>query len=324
MILLVPLVMQGDMQSFKDIGFSACLTKPVRQDRLKEALGMTVDANDALARPVRHNDRHSFSNQFADRKARILVAEDNSTNQQVVVGIMRNLGLCADVVANGLEAVKAIESIAYDLVLMDVQMPEMDGFEATRAIRNLPLNFSRKRVTVIAMTAHALQGDRERCINAGMDDYVTKPISPQTLVEVFKKCLPAAQHEAPEASQKAVETSSTGIDHVFDREGVFSRLMGDTDLIKTVIRGYIEDIPRQIKKMREKLKVADAVAVSHVAHYIKGASANVGGESLRKVAFEIEKLAKTGDLTATAALMDSLEAEFGRLKEALRNLQLIN
>src|SRR5664280_1022624 len=121
---------------------------------------------------------------------RILLAEDNLTNQQVALGILKKLGLRADAVADGVEAVRSLETIPYDLVLMDVQMPEMDGFEATGRIRDPGSAVLNHAVPIIAMTAHAMQGDRERCLEAGMDDYVSKPVSPQALAEALARWLP--------------------------------------------------------------------------------------------------------------------------------------
>jgi CheY-like chemotaxis protein len=121
---------------------------------------------------------------------RILLAEDNITNQQVAVGILKKLGLRADAVANGAEAVKALETLPYDLVLMDVQMPEMNGIEASRHIRNPHSAVRNHRIPIIAMTAGAMQGDREKCLEAGMNDYVSKPISPQALAEALDRWLP--------------------------------------------------------------------------------------------------------------------------------------
>ena len=133
---------------------------------------------------------------FADRTARILLAEDNAINQRVALGILKRLGLSADTVASGAEAITALETRPYDLVLMDVQMPEMDGFEATRRIRNPHSAVPNHQIPVIAMTAHTMTGDRERCVEAGMDDYVSKPVTPQALAEVLEKWLPARDAEA--------------------------------------------------------------------------------------------------------------------------------
>ena len=158
-------------------------------------------------------------NLYKNRKARILLAEDNITNQQVALGILKKLGLRADAVANGEEVLIALETLPYDLVLMDVQMPEMDGYEATRRIRNYEkiimndefgmmkekepekltayssLAIRHSAIPIIAMTAHAMQGDRQRCIEAGMNDYITKPVSPHALAEVLGKWLPKENDE---------------------------------------------------------------------------------------------------------------------------------
>ena len=141
--------------------------------------------------------------------ARILVAEDNITNQQVAVGILTKLGCRAEVAANGAEAVKALETLPYDLVLMDVQMPEMDGIEATKAIRNLQSRVLNPQITIVAMTAHAMQGDREKCLGAGMDDYLTKPIEPLALIAVLKKWLkPKGEVNQPVLSKPEEKVAS--------------------------------------------------------------------------------------------------------------------
>jgi CheY-like chemotaxis protein len=132
-------------------------------------------------------------NMFAGSKARILLAEDNITNQKVALGILKKLGLRADAVANGVEALTALQTLPYDLVLMDVQMPDMDGFEATKRIRSGKVDdahHSSLSLPIIAMTANAMQGDRERCLEAGMNDYITKPVSPKALADVLELWLP--------------------------------------------------------------------------------------------------------------------------------------
>ncbi len=169
-------------------GFIAELTMPVRRPELQEALEATLRG----ARPAPDTGRAAakvvLRPEFA--YARILVAEDNITNQMVAVGILRKLGLRADVAANGIEAVKALEAIPYDLVLMDVQMPEMDGIEATRHIRNAMSHVPDHGLPIVAMTAHALGDDRARCLEAGMNDYITKPVRVATLVAALEKWLP--------------------------------------------------------------------------------------------------------------------------------------
>ena len=193
MVMLTSAGMRGDARRLQEIGFAGYVTKPIRHQELKGVLSLALaERNQWTPRPIvtRHLARDLLNNLFANRKARILLAEDNITNQQVALGILKKLGLRADAVANGAEVMKSLEIIPYDLVLMDVQMPVMDGLEATQRIRDPQSTVPNHRIPIIAMTAHAMQSDREKCLAAGMDDYVSKPVSPQTLAEVLKKWLP--------------------------------------------------------------------------------------------------------------------------------------
>jgi PAS domain S-box-containing protein len=189
LVLYSSLGKRGDAQQMQQIGFAGYLTKPVQRPELLDCLS-TVLAGTAVAQQAQPiGTRHSIR-EMRRGTVRILLAEDNITNQQVALGILKKLGLRAEAVANGAEAVKALELIPYDLVLMDVQMPEMDGLEATQEIRNPQSAVRNHQIPIIAMTAHAMQGDREKCIGAGMNDYLTKPVSPQALVDVLEKWLP--------------------------------------------------------------------------------------------------------------------------------------
>ena len=245
---------------------------------------------------------------FAGRKARVLLVEDNITNQQVALGILKKLGLHADAAANGEEALKALELIPYDLVFMDVQMPGMDGLEAARRIRDPRFAISAKKIPIIAMTAHTMQGDREICLKAGMNDYIAKPVSPLALAEVLEKWLPK---EKKAAAEQAAEVP------VFDKAGMTARLMNDEVLARRVGAGFLEDLPRRISALKGSLAAGDVRGSELQAHTVKAAAANVGGERLRAVALEMEKAARAGDLDAVKALMSELETQFDRLKEAM-------
>ena len=326
MVMLTSLGTRGDSKRFEEIGFAAYATKPIRHEELKAMLSLALSERTGVEtrpRPIttRHAAREMLS-LFDGRKARILLAEDNITNQQVALGILKKMGLRADAVANGLEAVKAIEALPYDLVLMDVQMPEMDGFKATRRIRNSKSTIPNRQIPIIAMTAHAMQGDREKCLEAGMNDYVTKPIDPQVLAKALDKWLPkktaATTDKAPVTTEGTASVSSQEPGAVvFDKTGMMARLMDDEDLAQTVATGFLEDIPRQIVALRRYLEAGNAAGVERQAHTIKGAAANVSGEILRAVAFEIEKAGKIGDLDTVEARMTDIETQFERLKEAM-------
>jgi PAS domain S-box-containing protein len=202
MILLTSVGTRGDALRFQQIGFSAYTTKPVQHLELKAVLSLALAEREGIEPKLiatRHSAREKI-NLFTDRKARILLAEDDITNRLVALGILKKLGLSADAVPNGAEALIAMQTKPYDLVLMDVKMPVMDGFEATKRIRNYELGITNKAQTddssssfvipIIAMTANAMQGDRELCLEAGMNDYIIKPVSPQVLAEVLEKWLP--------------------------------------------------------------------------------------------------------------------------------------
>ena len=212
----------------------------------------------------------------------------------------------ADAVANGAEAIKSLEIIPYDLVLMDVQMPVMDGFEATRRIRDPQSTAPNHRIPIIAMTAHAMQSDRDKCLQAGMDDYVSKPVAPQALADVLNRWLP----------KEIAHPSSL----VFDRTELLERLMGDADLVALVLAEFLTDIPLQIRTLMEYLDTGNAPGAERQAHTIKGASASIGGEAMRALAGQMEGAAKAGDLAAVRARMTELSTQFDRLREEIKAL----
>jgi CheY-like chemotaxis protein/HPt (histidine-containing phosphotransfer) domain-containing protein len=324
MVMLTSLGIRGDARRFEEIGFAAYATKPIRHQELKGVLSLVLTERTGMTpRPIatRYTARE-MRTEFIGSKARILLVEDNITNQQVALGILKKLGLRADAVANGAEALKALELLPYDLVLMDVQMPVMDGFEATRRIRNPQSPVKDHRIPIIAMTAHAIQGDREKCMEAGMDDYVSKPVSPQSLVEILVKWLPPETATTIKGTSKShqkinsVAAPATKTP-VFDRTVMMARLLGDEDLTNTVIEGFLLDIPRQIETLQGCLEAGNVLGAERQAHTIKGAAANVAGEALRTLAFEIEQAAHGGDLDTAKASMPELEKAFDRLQQAM-------
>ncbi len=254
------------------------------------------------------------------RGARVLVAEDNVVNQDVALGILHKLGMRAEAVADGAEAVEVLKTVPYDLVLMDVQMPEMDGLEATRIIRDPQSPVLNHKVPIIAMTAHALQGDRRSCLQAGMNDYLAKPVSTQALAEALSTWLPAETPETkPDVSAGGGSVCASGPQSpVFDRQDLVSRLMGDETLADRIVTRFLESTPAQIESLRRSLDSGDAAAAERTAHAIKGAASNIGGERLRQVAFAIEQAARDGDLNAAISHLADLQKQFKALQEAVQ------
>jgi CheY-like chemotaxis protein/nitrogen-specific signal transduction histidine kinase/HPt (histidine-containing phosphotransfer) domain-containing protein len=320
LVLFSSLGRREDAKRMKELGFAAYLIKPARHGEIIGCLSTVLAGTTADEEPQSISTYHSLC-EMRRGPVRILLAEDNITNQQVAVGILKKLGLRVDAVANGAVAVTALGSLPYDLVLMDMQMPEMDGIEATRTIRNPQSAVLNHQIPIIAMTAHALHGDRERCIEAGMNDYLTKPVVPQALADALKKWLPQRTElpgaPAPGAGKSAAPENAIKEVKVFDRADMMARLMDDEELASTVITGFLEDIPKQIDALKDSLKARDVKKTERQAHSIKGAAAIVGGEVMRDTAFEMEKAGKAGDLETVTARMPDLETQFTQLKAAM-------
>ena len=204
LVLMTSIGQRGDAKRLEKIGFAAYLTKPIRQSKLYDCLATVtgIQKETTKDRSTKIITRYSLA-EDRKRNVRILLAEDNMINQKVALNILKKLGYSADAVANGEEAVKALEMIPYDIVLMDCQMPEMDGYEATGEIRNPESKVLDHNVTIVAMTANAMKGDRENCLKAGMDDYLSKPVKPKELSDMLDKWL--AGQDSSQQSDRACQ-----------------------------------------------------------------------------------------------------------------------
>ncbi len=265
------------------------------------------------AEPAR--PRSGIPNRFEGIGARVLLAEDNLTNQQVALLILRKLGLAADVVSTGHDVLRSLHNTHYDLVLMDVQMPDMDGIEATRAIRSGREYGLNSRIPIIAMTAQDMESDRMECLLAGMNDYIAKPVTAEALSILIEKWLKAsAGIVIPcEPSVKPQRAATP----VFNRAELLERLMDDLDLARDVTNGFVEDMPKQLRALRAKLDAHDAVACGRQAHTIKGAASAVAGERMAELAFLLEKAGAASDLATVASHIEQLEREFASLASAI-------
>jgi CheY-like chemotaxis protein/HPt (histidine-containing phosphotransfer) domain-containing protein len=250
-----------------------------------------------------------------ERSAEILIVEDSATNREVILVVLDKLGFSADTAANGIEGLTALAAKRYDLVFMDCQMPEMDGYEMTRRIRSETAGFRNRRVPIVAMTAHAMRGDRQRCLDAGMDDYIPKPISISSVASALRRWLNGEDRQRVESPESYLyrPPSSPSV-KVFDRDALLGRLMGDNNLYQRVISGFLADVPEMIKALKECVLGNDADSTAACAHKIKGAAANVGGDALVEVLLEGEAAAKKGDLDRLRHLIGDVETRFERLK----------
>ncbi len=245
-------------------------------------------------------------------EARILVVEDNATNRFVVLAQLSKLGYQAEAVIHGAEAIRALRHKAYDLILMDCEMPVMDGYEATRRIRGS----GGPRIPIIALTAHAMAGDRERCLREGMDDFISKPLDMQHLADVLAKwnkaAVPLVKAEIlPDVPAKPPAP-------VFDGEALLNRLMGDRQLAEIVLGGFIGDFPSQMDTLRKRLSEKDGPGVLLQAHSLKGSAATVSAVRLSVVAMEMETAAHTDKLDLLGNLMPRVTEEFEQLRRELK------
>jgi len=314
LVMMTSLGQRGDASRFEEIGFSAYLIKPVRQSDLYGSLSVVLSGQN-LRTQKQIITRHSIR-EFRRSNFRILLAEDNITNQRVALGILKKLGFKADAVANGEEAVKALESIPYDLVLMDVQMPVMDGLEASKSIRDPGSSAFNPNIPIIAMTAHAMKGDREKCLEAGMDDYIAKPADPQTIAEKLDQWLKNQKNHGQqecESTTDGARTNDPGERHaiesraVFDRDTLLNRLMGDEELLTEVISSFLQGMPEKITAIRKCVEQGKAAQAGTYAHAIKGAAANIESPGLKKIAFDMEQAGKSGDLAQLNIMLPQLE-----------------
>ena len=323
LVMMTSLGHRGDARRLKEIGFTAYLTKPVRQSGLFDSMSAVL--SDESFEPENQIVTSHSDSELCHSSVRILLAEDNITNQMVALGILNKLGLQPDVVANGEEAIKALESHPYDLVLMDVQMPVMDGLAATRTIRDPESSVCRHDIPIIAMTAHAMKGDRDTCLKAGMNDYIAKPIDPQIIAEKLKQWLVKSNRKGRTAhlctvSRKAEEKNSEKAGQrteVFDRKALIERLMDDEELEKKIIDGFLDDMPAQIAAIREFVEREEVFQAGAQAHKIKGAAGNVGGMTLQDVALAMERSGKAGNKKKLKDLLPVLENRFSQLKRAM-------
>ncbi|MDM8552373.1 ATP-binding protein [Desulfobacterales bacterium HSG2] len=258
----------------------------------------------------------SPSKPFA-RNIRILLAEDNEINQKVALMVLEKFGLSADVVFNGKAAVERLGITPYDVVLMDVRMPEMDGVEATRVIRDPESGVLDPDIPIIAMTADAMKEDYERCIRAGMNDYLSKPINGAELLSTIKRHLKLEVREHKPEIRASV--SECQVSEIFDKAEFLNRMGGNEALCEKFIPMFIENFQDRIQKLRTAIDENNLGQIIMEAHSIKGACANISAHRLRDVACQIELGGEEGDSVKAGSLMDKLEAEFDKFQEVVRD-----
>ena len=309
-IMMTSIGKRGDVSRLASLGFAGYFTKPIRQAHLYDAIALAMGRKEGESAGASKHiiTRHTIAESHWAGK-RILVAEDNPTGQTVAFSLLEYLGFRADIVANGAEAIHALRNIPYDLVLMDCEMPEMNGYEATRRIRKPETDVLNPAIPIIALSGHAQSDDRDKTLTAGMDDYLAKPVQLKTLSEMLSRWLTKTNGKGknPERAGGLFELKVPEEDLIFfSEQEMMERLMDDDDLARIIIAGFLEDVPRQIDILKVCLEQGDIAGARRQAHSIKGAAANAGAQSLIKAVMAIQRALEKKDLHEAAVMLPRL------------------
>jgi len=325
LVVLTSMGLRGDAAEARRAGIEAYMSKPVRQSELFDCLATLMGRE---AHETSLLTRHSLSEGRPAFPARILLAEDNPVNQEVQTCMLENLGCRVDVAADGQDALAALERGTYDLVLMDCQMPVMDGFTATAEIRRREkATPGRPRQTIVALTANAMEGDRERCLAEGMDDYLSKPLRQEALVRILKRWMPAAPSgsrvEIPPATAAAApapaadEALPDPIDwNVLDTLKLIQRPNAPS-LLDRAVTLYIQTAKDYLGRLQGLVSGGNAAGVREAAHALKGSSGTVGAKRMAVLCKELEEMGRSGELEGAAAKLREVRAEFARVETTL-------
>jgi len=303
---------RGDAQRCREFGIAAYLLKPVRQSELREAIARVLSSRESTGTTpmiTRYSLRREGS---THRTLNILIAEDNPVNQKLAARMLEKRSHKVTVVSNGREALESLGKSSYDLVLMDMQMPEMDGFEATLVLRDKERGTANHQ-PVVAMTALAMNGDRERCIAAGMDGYLSKPIRPQELDEILEVYL--ALREQPSPLPELIATNDS-----IDVSQLFDRIDDDRVLLGELVDLFRKDYPGSLSIAQAAIESQDGLGLQRVGHGLKGALGNLSAIKASSLASDLERMGKSNDLFRAQTTLDDLSME---LRKAMRVLETL-
>ncbi len=322
-IMLTGLMDRDLAAAARDAGAAAVVTKPVRHQALHEAvyqaLELEVSARDrgAMAHAMPAPDARPRAG------ARVLLAEDNPVNQKVAMRMLERLGHRVDLAGNGLEAVEAARRLPYDIILMDCQMPEMDGYGATTEIRRI--EGAARRTPIVAMTANAMPGDRERCLAIGMDDYVSKPIRVKELYATLGRWIgwEGGQSEEPPPEQVAETVTNASADGDCIDDSILDEVLefagaGGPDLVRDLVELFFAEVPARLDHIRMGITQHDPERVTRAAHAMKGGAGNLGAARTAALCAQLEKQGRVGSLSGAEAVVAELAAELERIRARLQ------
>ncbi|MDO8682183.1 MAG: response regulator [Armatimonadota bacterium] len=295
----------GDTARCRDLGIAVYLVKPIKQSELLDAIMLALSGSrNQNGITVAHD---LASAQQDQRSLHILLAEDNPVNQRLAVSILKKRGHSIIVANDGKQAVEALENESFDIALMDVQMPNMDGFEATAAIREKE-KITGEHLMIVALTAHAMKGDKERCLEAGMDGYVSKPIQAKELFEAISSLV--------SPKDESVDSNT------LDMTAALACVDGDKELLAELAQLFLDDYPRLISAAKEAIATSDAQALQRSAHTLKGSVGNFSAKAAFDAAFNLEQIGRSGDLTKAQEAWEFLVLQIDKLTPVLKSIGL--
>ncbi len=305
---------------FKESGlFDAVLSKPVKKGQLYDCLALLLDKDMKEEKSSAEAGSPSSPKQLQighfKPDLKVLLVEDNEVNQMVAKAILGKMGVSPAQAYNGNDALRLLENKDYDLVLLDVQMPGMNGYELSKIVRSPDSKVKRHEIPIIAMTAHAVKGDKERCIAAGMDDYVSKPISPTDLWKAMSKYASPLEENDSASGLHPDEELSADENTIFDRKALMERILGDEDLFKELRDVFLEDAAKQMEQMKEHFKRGEMEKLKYSVHTLKGSAANFGAVAAQKRAMLIESKISQDSHESIGALLAQLESDIDMLKK---------
>ena len=302
----------------RELNLSASLTKPIRRSDLLNCISNQLTGTEFIQRSK--IPPTTAVHTPARRPLRILLAEDNPVNQRLAQRILEKWGHAVTVASNGANAVAAFGREPFDLILMDVQMPVMGGVEATGAIREEE-KISGRHVPIVAMTAHAMKSDRARCLEAGMDDYLSKPVEPEKLFAMIEKITQHSSAASPPAVSPSATADASANVMRFDRTVALEQVAGDLELLREIAGLFLQDAPRWLADIRNGIARRDSDTLERAAHTLKGAISTFGVEQAHQLALRLEQMGRGHDFTGAEDVCRQLEQELNRLQPALEALQ---
>jgi PAS domain S-box-containing protein len=319
----IPIIMitfvgqRGDISMLQDIGFAAYLNKPVKQSLLHKSLQKIF--NGKMSENIGHkpfNIITKFSiTEEESRRNLILLVEDSEMNKKLASVYLNKMGYQVEVASNGKEAVEMVSQKHFDLILMDIQMPVMNGIDATKIIRGSEDPNINNKVPIIALTANAMTQDRKLCMDTGMNDYLSKPFKPEDLQSILEKYL---GNRTSKTNKKRKNDRSCIPSKYYDKKAILDRIDGDIDLFRQLIALFVQEVPNQIKQIKLAIKENNPERITLYAHTIKGSAYNIRAMELKQIAFDIERAGKSSDIHLAASKIQALEHTFDKLNDELR------